>query len=181
MNVIHLDKKTGFVSKNNFQIFDEKGIEFYSSSFTDNIKNGKIHKFNLPKGSFQILGNLIKLTEPVKFSPILLPPKERDFKPKVYKILFEPNKNKCTINHILGTITFDNAFKIAPKYILYDIYFHELGHNYYTTEKFADLYAAKKMLEVGFNPTQIGRSKLVTLSNNSFNRKEFIINRLKNI
>jgi hypothetical protein len=55
-------------------------------------------------------------------------------------------------------------------YIKYTIYYHELGHHWYITESKADLFAAKKMLELGFNPSQIQLAVLDSLSEKSIDR-----------
>ncbi len=173
MRKLILEQKTGFETRSPFIIYDEREIEFYSSNFTNKIKEGKKAKFNLPKGIYFIQGFIYKLSKPVHFDSIKLPPKERNFPKQRYKIVFGENKkNKCTIFHKKGIIFFDNVFRIAPKYILYDIYFHELGHQYYITEKYADRYATKRLLELGFNPTQIGRSSILSLSSKSIDRKK---------
>lgn len=174
MKKLILEEKTGFQTSLPFQIFDSKGVLFYDDTFVDKISTGEPLKFNVPAGEFQYNGSFIKLFEPVKTKTIVLPPKERNIPkvPKRYKIEFGDNKNKCTIFYDLGLILFDRSFLNAPLYVKYGIYFHELGHHWYKTEWKADLYATKKMLEYGFNPSQIGRVGLMTLSNNSFDRKE---------
>ena len=120
----------------------------------------------------------MKLTKPVEHKEIILPPKERTIEKKRYQIIFDENPNKCTIFYKEGKIIFDNSLKNVPMYMKFNIYFHELGHHLYKTEKFADLYSAKKMLDLGFNPSQIGYSNLETLSDKQRERKEFLINKL---
>lgn len=178
MKNLILEKKTGFFTSLPFTIYDEKGNVFYSSDFTEHIGKGKTLKFNLPFGIYKYEGILNKLNSPITVKNIVLPPKERNYPKKKYKILFGDNMNKCTIFYKLGIILFDKSFLNAPLYIKYSIYFHELGHHFYKTEKFADLYAVKMMLEKGFNPSQIGRTSLFALKESSFDRKEYIINKL---
>lgn len=172
MNNLILEEKTGFMTSTPFKILDEKGNIFYDSTFTDHIEKGETLSFNLPLGVYKYDGNFIKLSSPVKQIEISLPPKERHIKNgKRYKIIFGDNPNKCTIFYAPGVILFDNSFRDAPLYWKYGIYFHELGHHYYKTEWKADAYAAKKMLEYGFNPSQVGRVGLMTLSQNSYARQ----------
>jgi hypothetical protein len=183
MRILNLESKTGFYTSLPFEIFDLKGNIFYTSDFVNKVSQGQVHKFNLPRGNYTYNGSLHKLDKPVIHSELRatkkLPKKQRNLGKHRYKIFFAPNPNKCTINHKKHTITFDTAFKDAPLYIKYDIYYHELGHRYYKTEEFADLYASKKMLELGFNPSQIGRSSLISLrSKLSHYRKESKINSL---
>ena len=179
MKKLSIEKKSGFVAYTPFVIYEPNGNVFYSSDFTDKIANKKKLCFNLPVGTFFLEGNIHKLDNPRTFKNISLPPHERNLPKKRYRIIFGVNPNKCTIYYKAGLILFDNAFKEAPLYIKYDIYFHELGHHHYKTEKFADLYAVKKMLDYGFNPSQIGRVSVLALGSANLERKKYIINKLK--
>lgn len=172
MKDLILEEKTGFQTTLPFQIYDSKGVLFYDDTFVNKIESGQSLKFNVPAGLYKYNGSFVKLDEPVKTMTVALPPKERHYAQKKYRIEFGDNPNKCSIFYDLGLILFDNQFVNSPMYVKYGIYFHELGHHYYKTEWKADLYATRKMLEYGFNPSQIGRVGLMTLSNNSFDRKE---------
>lgn len=179
MKKLILEHKTGFETKLPFEIFDNKGNVFYSSDFTDHIAKGEKVKFNVPPGIYDYNGIFIKLPKPVEIQTINLPLKQRNIhgkNNKRYKIVFGDNPNKCTIFYDRGIILFDSQYLNVPLYIKYGIYFHELGHHFYKDEEKADLYATKKMLEYGFNPSQIGRVGLITLSNNSFDRKMKTVN-----
>lgn len=178
MKKLIIKQKTGFSSILPFDIYDERGKLFYSSSFTSKIDKGERLLFNLPVGEYTYDGFFTKLTFPVKHKKIVLPKPERFIPKGNYKILYKPNPNKCTIIYATRQIIFDPLFLEFPKYIRYNIYFHEMGHHLYKTEELADLYAAKKMYEAGFNTTQIGKTSLDTLSENSLERKEFIINKI---
>lgn len=176
MRKLILENKTGFRSSLPFIINDNRGILFYDSTFTDHIAKGHILEFNLPAGIYSYDGSFIKLDSPVDFENIVLPPKERNIQQRKYRIEYGNNPNKCTIFYEAGLILFDNSFRNVPLYIRYGIYFHELGHLWYRTEEKADLYMIKKMYELGFNPSQIGRVPLMSLSNNSFERKKKAVN-----
>jgi hypothetical protein len=178
MRDLILEQKTGFSSLLPFTIYEPSGLVFYSSDFTDKIERGERLDFNLPAGVYKYDGTFTKLSSPVPVVNIVLPPKERNFAPKRYDIRFGDNPSKCTIYYKEGVILFDNSFKNQPLYIKYAIYFHELGHHYYKTEAKADLYSAKKMLEKGFNPSQIGLASLESLSSASFDRKMKTVNTL---
>lgn len=178
MRDLILEEKTGFSSLLPFEIFEPNGQLFYSSDFTDHIAKGERLDFNLPAGEYRYNGSFTKLSSPVKVLPIALPPKERNIERKRYNIQFGANKNKCTIFYKEGLILFDTSFKNKPLYVKYCIYYHELGHHWYKTESKADLFAAKKMLDKGFNPSQIGLAALESLSNNSFDRKMKTVDRL---
>ena len=104
--------------------------------------------------------------------------KERNIAQKRYEIIFGNNPAKCTIYYEDGVILFDNQFLSKPLYLKYGIYYHELGHHFYKTEDKADLYAVFKMLEKGFNPSQIGRVALEGLSSKSEDRKIKVVETL---
>lgn len=180
MKRLVLEHKTGFYTSNPFTIYEPNGNIFYACYFTNKIKDGEILKFNLPAGVYDLDGMIMKMDNPVKIKKYKLPPPERHLKKKRYKIIFEPNPNKCTIHYKKGLIVFDISFKDAPLYVKYAIYFHELGHHWYKTEKLADLYAVNKMLDYGFNPSQIGRTQIFALKTSNMDRKKFIINKLTN-
>ena len=176
MRDLIIEEKTGFRSSLPFTINDINGNLFYSSDFTDKIKRGEVLEFNLPLGVYRYDGNFIKLSHPVNVVSISLPIRERNYNNKRYEIVFADNPHKCTIFYDEGVILFDTQFLSKPLYIKYVIYFHELGHHYYQSEDKADLYSAKKLLDLGFNPSQIGRGFLEGLSVKSFERMEKIIN-----
>jgi hypothetical protein len=175
MKDLILEKKIGFISTMPFNIIEPNGNLFYSSDFTDHIKNGQRLEFNLPGGIYKYDGNFVKLNFPVPVVNIVLPSKERNISYKRYEIIFDTNPNKCTIFYDEGVILFDTSFLTKPLYIKYVIYFHELGHHWYKSEEKSDLFAVKKVLEYGFNPSQIGRAFLDSLSEKSFERMEKII------
>jgi hypothetical protein len=180
MKDLILEKKAGFSSILPFKIFELNGFLFYSSEFTDKIEKGERLDFNIPAGSYKFDGSFIKLQFPVATKNITLPLKERNLAKKRYNIVWGNNPNKCTIFYDTGTILFDNSLKSSPLYIKEGIYFHELGHLLYKTEWKADLYAAKKMLEKGFNPSQIGLVGVFGLSDKNNERRENIVNHLTN-
>ena len=179
MRNLTIEQKTGFSSIMPFRIVDNKGVLFYDSEFTDHIANGEKLSFNLPVGQYSYDGNFTLLPAPVKQKTIILPLYERNIQNgKKYKVIFGVNKNKCSIFYEPGIILFDNQFKTKPLYLKYGIYFHELGHHYYKTEWKADLYSIKKMYDLGFNSSQIGRLGLEGLTDNSFERQLKIINKV---
>jgi hypothetical protein len=180
MQKLYVDKKTGFSSLLPFKIFDSNGLLFYADFFTNKIKNGERLKFNLPAGNYFVDGFLVQLAEPIKQKHIELPKPQREIPYTRYKIKFGENPHKCTIYYNDGLILFDKSFLSKPLYMRYNVYFHELGHHLYGTEKYADLFALKKMLELGFNLSQVGYGTLYTLSDKQRERKKFISNHLKN-
>lgn len=181
MNELIIKQKTGFISYSKFNIFDKNKKLFYSDDFTDSLNKYGYVKFNLPLGKYYVIGNIFKLNAPIKFDLIKLPKPERNILKKKYKILFGENPNKCSIFYEKGIILFDKKLKDFPLYVLYFIYYHELGHLFYETEKFADIYSVNKLLKLGFNPSQIVRAPYFSLSNKNFERKKFVVNKLKEI
>lgn len=179
MRDLILEEKTGFLSTLPFKIFDMSGQIFYSSEFTNKIANGQKLEFNLPAGQYKYDGSFVKLDNPVRTENIHLPLKERNIPHGRYEIVFGNNPNKCSIFYDKGIILFDNSFKKKPLYVRYTIYFHELGHHWYKTEGKADLYAAKKLLDLGFNPSQIQIALLESLTlPESFERKMNMVYKL---
>lgn len=180
MRDLILEKKTGFTTTLPFEIFDSNGVLFYSSDFVDKIKNGERLDFNMPVGDYKYNGSFQKLDNPVPVKQISLPVKERNIPMRRYKIEFGDNPNKCTIFYAKALILFDRSFRKKPMYIKYAIYYHELGHHWYRTESKADLYATKKLLDLGFNPSQIGLASLESLSDRpeAYERKMKTVNAL---
>lgn len=182
MRKLIITGKTGFKVKNPelpIIIRDERGLLFY----TTEPLIPKVKEFNLPKGVYFVeTGSFEKMLFPRAYKNIRLPHKERYFfpDPSNFDIKFANNPNKCSVNWKSKTITFDNAFKEMPLPYIDFILFHEFGHRYFSTEKYCDLYAAKCMLNIGYNPSQIGYGQIDSLSDKQTERKEFIINHLSN-
>jgi|WetSurMetagenome_2_1015567.scaffolds.fasta_scaffold02016_8 hypothetical protein len=180
MKQLILNKKTGFKNltlKNPIIIRDFRGKMFYS---TVGLRPVKV--FNLPQGTYLIdEGNFKPLKRPVNYELSVLPFAERKFNsPSDFTIEFDYNPNKCTIKWLEKRIIFDNELKEKTLPELFFILYHEYGHAKYTTEKFADLYAKNKMLVKGYNPSQIGKAPITSLSSMQYERKKFIVNKLIN-
>jgi hypothetical protein len=178
LKAIIISKKTGFknlIPSRPLIIRDFRGKLFYS---TVGLKI--IDKFNLPEGSYNIeQGDIEPLSEPVKFTIKPLPKPQRFFKlPNDFQIIFEANPNKCTIKWLEKKIIFDTDLlqKTIPE--LFFILYHEYGHSLYTTEKYADAFAANLMLKKGYNPSQIGSAPITALSSLQFERKKYIVKRM---
>lgn len=180
MYKLNVTGKTGFRVKDvNIPIIirDDRGILFYS---TESLIP-RTTEFNLPTGKYLVdQGYFSQMFLPAAVPNISLPKFERNMprNPANFKIQFGYNPNKCSVNWLKGTITFDVSFKDKPMNQIDFIYYHEMGHRFYKTEKYCDLYAAKKMLEIGYNPSQVGMAPIDSLSNQSDDRKDFIIDNL---
>ena len=156
-----IDKKTGFSCNENPVIIYLKNDNLFYT--TEHLKNYK-GRFNLPKGEYKTANKLTACT-PIEYK-IKLPKPERNFVDNIdnAKIIFDENPNKCTIFHDKNIILFDNVFKNKPLLTLSCIIEHERGHKKYFTEWKADLFAYKKMLELGYNPSQI-KATFITMLN----------------
>jgi hypothetical protein len=178
MRKLNVDKKTGFVVNDIYKpivIRDYRGILFY----TTEPLLPKVKEFNLPPGTYFVdSGYFSPKTFPVYYPKIKMPFPQRFYKsPYDFKTSFGNNPNKATINWVNKTILFDNSLKECTIPELEFILWHEFGHAYYKDEKAADLYAANKMLDRGFNPSQVGIAP-DTLSDKQDARK---MNVLKNL
>lgn len=180
MRQLKLNKKTGFKVTDIYQpivIRDHRGILFY----TTEPLLPKVKEFNLPEGVYFVdTGYFAPQMFPVSYGKIQLPFPERLLpRPDNFKVEFGHNPNKCTIFWKEGRILFDYQFKEKPLSEIMFILFHEEGHHLYKTEKYADGYAANKMLDFGFNPMQVGTAPMFSLSDRQLARKNYIVNKLE--
>ena len=172
-------RKTGYkITNPNIPVIirDNRGILFY----TTESMLPRITSFNLPPGQYMVdSGMFAPLNSPVTFGLLSLPANERLLKsPHNFRVVFGSNPNKCSILWGKDTILFDNSFKEKPLPQVQFILGHEFGHQFYKTEKYCDLYAANRMLRMGFNPSQIGLSPLESLSEGAYERKKMMVNKL---
>jgi hypothetical protein len=171
-------EKSGFITTDKrIEVFDA----FMKPFFIEN-NNKKIFYFNLPKGKYFSKNNLKKASEPRLYSLQNLPD-ANDFKrlPKTFKIFYIENPNKCTVDVERNIIYFDYSFRDKPEPFLVYIKLHELGHYFYSGEEnkseiFCDWFAYNQMINLGYNPTQIYKAILLTLSDrpDAQIRKNFI-------
>ncbi len=168
------------------RILDDRGISFYNTDTLDQVPDS----FNLPSGNYIVdSGRFKPMAFPIKFKTERLPFPEIAFSPAPFnfEIVFADNKNKCSIYWKEKMIVFDNSFKECPLPQFYFILFHEYGHSLYgygklytakESEAYCDLYASNKMLDLGFNPSQIMNAPKDTLSSRQDYRKDYIENTL---
>lgn len=153
---INNTKPTGYKSNDrNILILNSDGTIFYDQPNT----TGEIY-FNLPKGLYETKNNLT----PSEFRKYKLPnlaPHDKKFVfPKDIKIVVRPNKNKCSIDTAANIIYIDPSINKLPKNVRIFVLLHEVGHYLWkiadtpNAEKYCDTFACRKMLEIGFNPTQ---------------------------
>ena len=150
-------RPSGFKTSGDVRVYDLEGRPFYFFN-----SSGPVH-FNLPKGKYRIENSLT----PAAFRRYKLPnlPKyERNLPlPKKFVIKYGDNPNTCSVFLKEGFILADNSLKELPTPARTFIYFHELGHYFYTSEEKCDLFAAREMLKRGFNPSHVAESPRITL------------------
>ena len=171
-----LYKPTGFIANGPIHIKTADGRPFYIMN-----KTGQI-KFNLPKGEYISETPLKKLASPhtYKFEKKR---KREHFqfdmpKPNQLKVVFADNPNKASVFPRKHTIVMDNSFQYLPEYVKKYVFYHECGHYLYKTEEFCDEFAQEKMLQDGYNKSQIEAAARVTLQN-GHERHKNCINNLK--
>lgn len=181
MRRLLVPKITGFKVKNvnvPIVIRDSNGNIFYDT----NPLVPKVKYFNLPAGLFFVdSGDFTEAIFPRRYKLATLPTPERSKPaPFDFKIEFGHNPNKCSIIWDEKRILFDNSFLTGPQTELFFVLYHEYGHAFYHTEKYADLYASNLMKLKGYNPSQICYAHLNSLSSNQLDRKEFVTEKLIN-
>lgn len=162
-----INTKTGFFSTDKVNIW-KNGKPFYQYE-----KNGKI-KFNLPAGNYFSYGEIHQLNRPVEYSFKRTRKREKHHfeAPEKVIVVFRHNPNKASIFLNEGIIILDLNFKEMPEEVLTYILYHEIGHYFYQTEHFCDEYAQERMLNEGWNKSQILKASALSLGpENNRNRK----------
>lgn len=162
--IIH--RKSGFKSSTPVRIYDKRGLFYYCE---------RPNWFNLPAGEYYVDGE-IKRTTPRNFRKLSLPPREK------LNSLPDPSKLKIykgNHNHKAFIVTGTNEIIMSNEMMeqltpqIHAIFLHELGHYYYKTEVYCDMFAFNKMIEYGYNPSQIS-FLTKTLSNHPANHSRKI-------
>ncbi len=175
-------KKGYFAPQEKIVIFREGcKIPFYMFDYSNRVNKFKRH-FNLPKGTYTTENNIKKA--PIKKQHINKLPKKEAHRnnAKKFQLIFAPNPNKATVNFTKKIIILDNKYKHGSFTNIVFILAHEFGHRYYTTEKYADLYAQNYMLKMGFNNSQIMEAieNILTMESSDY-RKNYIYKKLKKL
>lgn len=188
---LELEQMTGFHNPNPsipILILDERGIPFYDTSQLANQPS----RFNLPAGRYIVMSGKFYRMAPVEYPllPIATPHRYKRKNPERFEIVFTENPaHKCTIDWDTEKIYFDNSFRDMPLPNLVYVLYHEYGHRYYgcnclkksgckkcaEAELQCDRYAQNRMLETGYNPSQIGEAIIGTLSSKQFPRKKAVV------
>ena len=167
MKVIILTRPQKLKSKERFvEIYDANKELFYSHTPKNKV-------FNLPAGVFYSNNNLKIAGAPLLFKAMKLP--RADNYCKIAKgdfiATFGNNPNKATIFLDEGKIFIDRKYyesldTTGKTFVMQ----HELGHRHFKSETAADAYAFNKLLEMGFNPSQIVKYIDNNLSNTAANQ-----------
>lgn len=180
MKIFSVDKKTGYCSHNSpVFIYEKKRNKLFY--YHHGNKKGRFF-FNLPKGEYFTNNNIEKLIEPVTVELPILPPAEKSKTlPSKVKVQFLENPNKASILVDKHKVFVDpKILKLSLPSIIF-VLFHEIGHYYYKTEEYCDLFAVREMLKRGFNPSQCGIAIDEALSDKSRNRKICIIEKMRKL
>lgn len=112
--------------------------------------------FNLPKGVYRVVkGGFTESLTGLNYF-VDLPEVERSDKhPESVKYAFGDVRFKAMIYRGQAKIFLDKKYFNYPQYVAKFLLEHEKAHYFYETERYCDLWAANKMLKLGYNPTQI--------------------------
>jgi hypothetical protein len=165
MKTLKISEKTGFFCPDPvFLIFEARNGKI----FYEKINSGS-NKFNLPKGEY-LTDNSVKEIPPIEYAIKLNKPVKKPKKRLKINIVFTSNKHKASINKNTGKIYFEkNLFKLDKTKYIY-IFFHELGHLFYNSEKDCDDFSAACLIKIGYNPSQIAKASLKTLNKKNYQR-----------
>lgn len=122
----------------------------------------KPQRFNLPPGDYISHTEIRRLKNRLPNHIRRVPrPEVNDYEtaPGYYILVISPNPNKASINLKSGVITIDPELaknEIIKNYVIE----HELGHYYYRgngqeSERKCDMFAMKRMIDKGYNRSQI--------------------------
>ena len=101
---------------------------------------------------------------------------------KPYKFVFNPNLNGSPARNFsqTGIIEYGNNFLNLPAPVKTFILLHEIGHFFYKTEKYCDIFAAKNFIDMGYNNSTAfyALSKVLRESAANKERENFLFNHL---
>jgi hypothetical protein len=152
-------RKSGFRAIGKVCIYQEGRI-FYGLK-----KDGEI-LFNLPPGDYASEWKIETLSRPVKVKFPTRRKRERFnlTPPAKVTVRYGDNPNKATITLEKGQILIDNSFLDAPDLVKKFIMYHEIGHYFYKTEEFCDEYAQERLIEDGYNLSQVHNATAKSLN-----------------
>lgn len=145
-----------FENANRFVVYDSKGKIYFYRDLPNGLREFKV---NIPdEGIYTFNNKALVKQKPIeinyKAERINFPRKERNRAKKFY---FTYDANETTSPALIytgtGEIVRGRKFKELSKPMQIFILLHELGHFYYQTEEFCDLYALYHFLKMGYNPS----------------------------
>lgn len=168
---LYLTSKAGFLAYDHANVW-KNGKPFYEYK-----KAGKI-KFNLPPGKYFVHGEIERQNTPFAYSFKKNREREKEHlsAPKTVKVVFRDNPNKASIFLDEGIVILDNKFKEADECLLKYILYHEIGHYFYKSEHFCDEYAQERMLNEGYNKSQILKASAESLGFNNHRNGKCVVN-----
>ena len=113
-------------------------------------------KFNMPVNGDYTTANNVEIIKRVDIEipkmDFTLPPFERD-RIKDFKIIHNPSLSNTPARVFTneGIIEKGNQFNSYPKPVRVFFLLHEVGHFYYKTESYCDLFALVNFLQMGYN------------------------------
>lgn len=158
-------------------VYTGDGQKFYQTT------KGSKGFFSLPKGVYSFSKPVKKVEKRYRKIPKLPEPQRYITKPEKWKLILCRNSAKCSIKLESGKVYFDRDLwnklnKLQRLFIL----LHEFGHYFYKSEHLCDLYAKVKLLEQGYNRSQVAGIdfKILTNSPSSFERKCYTFGKIVN-
>jgi len=192
--IIRISCITGF--KCSDSVIDIRSRDGRGLYYMKNPKQNEI-SFNLIAGEWVTRNELEKLKKPLVYVCPPLPQRTVFRKIKLFDFRVGNNPNKCTIDFSKGKeadvfLDYEIAEQDIPQ--LTFVLYHENGHffyggkesgtkAYFDNEHYCDVYAAKNMLERGFNPSQCiyGCELCLSEAEHSKERKDRLFDWLKRV
>lgn len=186
---INVKEKTGFrnlVPSMPVIIFDEYARPFYDTSRLEK----QVTEFNLPPGKYTVgEGQIREMKCPVNFElyPLPAPNRTKRKNPENFRVEIGDVPFKCFVDWDNDRIVYDRLVADMPLPTIMYIFHHECGHRYYGIpykrkpwsdeyqnaytyyEACCDRYAANKMIEAGYNPSQIAEAQIGTVTSDERN------------
>jgi hypothetical protein len=170
-----IDKKTGFCTEDrDVNIYDSFGKDFYHKR-----NKGAELRFNLPEGTYKTKNKLWYLDSPVIYSAPRAPKPQKNIPFRNLKVNLKSEyemNTKARIDTNTGEMDLSDEIFLYPKPIWHKIFFHELGHHLYYTEKYCDHFADLCLLKLGYNPSQLFKGTICSLTPKENNMERILYN-----
>lgn len=157
MQTLKLNAKQGFYSPGAVQVYDKRGLflEYSGPAY-----------FNLPAGQYTYMGRISALEQPVDYGAMQLQPADKPPIPPWnvnMHIVLSNDTPKMRVDYETGEMQVNPDWASTLSTPEYEgATRHEAGHYFYTGgsghdqgERNCDRFAAKTMLDEGYNPSQL--------------------------